>query len=937
MLDKYSTNQEIINENLREKFINLDPNFNFIESIGDYVIDNYNSKFSDLKIFLPNSRLSRNLKKYLNNKNIFGTNEIVIKSIAELDISDFHKFLPDNQISQIINELLEIKVLKKIPAIFWLCEEISKNPQFFSQNSIKNFSQKYKIAKTIYELIEELDKLQIDPKKINEIDSFNMAMHQQFTIDFFIDFYISVKNYLRKNNLMFLQEYHNLLCDKFIEVLQQKNISQNIIIAGSTGSIMSSKKLIKTIANYQYGLVILYGYKFLEKYQENHPKYYLNELINFCEVSHKNIKQLINHNHIISNNERQKYIEMIFDDYKNFDVFFSKTQEFLQQKNTIDDILQAIEIYECKNYFEEAKIIAKLCQYSLENCSKIGIICNNQNLSQILKLTLKTYQLNFNDSSSQSIFDTDIIDFLTLLYQVKFTEFNSYNFLAFIKHKFFKKLFNQSIIYQLETTIIRSDRESSDLKGFIAKISNNSLKNFIDKTYQNLPIDKNILSLIKSFEFFCDDNFNNILSNSIAGKEIGDFIDILIKYNFSFASIDDFRILFSDITFFEKFSHDSKIDILNPIEARLLNYDIIFVSSLNENDFPKIDNHGWISGKTKSELGINSSLKKIGQNANDFSNYLSNKKIILTNSSSKLDSINVESHFLTRLKTVNQLLKINLNKNPDILLAEFKNFDKEFFLAPPCPKISIDQQPKSFNITDISRLLENPYEIYVKKILKIDELKPIDYQPEHAEFGSFVHKALEEYVKNPSTNNFDEIFQQYFLSKTAKLIWYPKFLSFFDNFCKDNLFFENCQNILEESIAISLENTTLKGKVDRIILKNNIATIIDYKTGATPSKNKVLSGESPQLLIYAYILQEGLLKNYIIKKLSYWKLNRNDGSNIIDIFDDENAINQAIIDTKDGLKKLFDYFSNPKNGFFATKNLNNDNIKNLSRIEEWNN
>ena len=169
-------------------------------------------------------------------------------------------------------------------------------------------------------------------------------------------------------------------------------------------------------------------------------------------------------------------MSLIFDDYKNFDVFFTKTQEFLQQKNNIDDILQAIEIYECKNYFEEAKIIAKLCQNSLENCSKIGIICNNQNLSQILKLTLKTYQINFNDSSSQTIFDTDIISFLTLLYQVKFSEFNSYNFLAFIKHKFFKKLFNQSIINQLETTIIRSDRESSDFKGFIAKISNNSLK-----------------------------------------------------------------------------------------------------------------------------------------------------------------------------------------------------------------------------------------------------------------------------------------------------------------------------------------------------------------------------------------------------------------------------------------------------------------------------
>lgn len=68
------------------------------------------------------------------------------------------------------------------------------------------------------------------------------------------------------------------------------------------------------------------------------------------------------------------------------------------------------------------------------------------------------------------------------------------------------------------------------------------------------------------------------------------------------------------------------------------------------------------------------------------------------------------------------------------------------------------------------------------KNFKIEELKPIDYEPSNAEFGSFVHNALEEYIKNPDQVNFEKIFDKYFLSKQAKLIWLPKFKIFFEFF-----------------------------------------------------------------------------------------------------------------------------------------------------------
>ena len=162
-------------------------------------------------------------------------------------------------------------------------------------------------------------------------------------------------------------------------------------------------------------------------------------------------------------------------------------------------------------------------------------------------------------------------------------------------------------------------------------------------------------------------------------------------------------------------------------------------------------------------------------------------------------------------------------------------------------------------------------------------------------------------------------------------------MKIFENFCEENQEFIDDENILEESIKIDLENIKISGKVDRILIdKERNIKIIDYKTGQTPTKKDVISGLEPQLTIYALILSETLFKNSKIKELNYWKLNRADGSKIIKIFNNEEEIFEAISATKNGLKIIFDYFSNQQNNFFATKNEEDDYIQNLSRIKEWN-
>ena len=70
---------------------NIPSNYNFIKTLANWLKKHYNNEFSDLKIFLPNQRSSRKLRKELHN--LFDLNvesSINIKSFADLNIEDFY-------------------------------------------------------------------------------------------------------------------------------------------------------------------------------------------------------------------------------------------------------------------------------------------------------------------------------------------------------------------------------------------------------------------------------------------------------------------------------------------------------------------------------------------------------------------------------------------------------------------------------------------------------------------------------------------------------------------------------------------------------------------------------------------------------------------------------------------------------------------------------
>ena len=94
-----------------------------------------------------------------------------------------------------------------------------------------------------------------------------------------------------KENILFAAAQQNFLIQKFTKCLESKKLSSPLIIAGSTGSMISSKNLIKAISQQENGFVILQAAQPGEFNKENHPQFFLSQLVNFLGVAPKDLKK----------------------------------------------------------------------------------------------------------------------------------------------------------------------------------------------------------------------------------------------------------------------------------------------------------------------------------------------------------------------------------------------------------------------------------------------------------------------------------------------------------------------------------------------------------------------------------------------------------------------------------------------------------------------
>ena len=139
---------------------NIPANYNFLETLAFWLENAFGERLEKVKILLPSRRSCRELQQVFAQKNFSGFLP-KIKAISDISYEDFSDF----QQQEIIDEILKIKVLDGIDQLLFLTNEIQKQ-QVFGEMS---FEHSFKIALHLKDLFEEIEREEIDAKKIYEI------------------------------------------------------------------------------------------------------------------------------------------------------------------------------------------------------------------------------------------------------------------------------------------------------------------------------------------------------------------------------------------------------------------------------------------------------------------------------------------------------------------------------------------------------------------------------------------------------------------------------------------------------------------------------------------------------------------------------------------------------------------------------------------------
>ena len=187
----------------------------------------------------------------------------------------------------------------------------------------------------------------------------------------------------------------------------------------------------------------------------------------------------------------------------------------------------------------------------------------------------------------------------------------------------------------------------------------------------------------------------------------------------------------------------------------------------------------------------------------------------------------------------------------------------------PCPPAAA--RPDKLSVTEIKRLIRDPYAIYARHVLGLRKLDPLMKLPDALQRGIVVHKVLEEFTRvtlnAPQTCTADmlnrvaaDVLPQAVPWPEARVLWQARVARIADWFVTS----EANRRRLARPTALEASGTAeltdppfrLTATADRIDMDGSGNLVIyDYKTGTPPSKDAQTYFDK-QLLLEAAIAEQ---------------------------------------------------------------------------------
>lgn len=776
-----------------------------------------------------------------------------------------------------------------------------------------------------------------------------------------------------------------------------------VVIAGSTGSLRATRRLMRVVANLPKGLVILPGFQATDNDEtwdsidEQHPQYAMKLLINGLDIDRGQVRNFVSD--IVGTPDRDKNRRARTRVLEEALVPASRTADWLARIGKLeadfgnvifDEAVDGLSLIEARTDAEEALAIALILREALENKSQTAaLVTPDQALARRVRARLARWDVDVDMSQGEPLAETPIGVFLdavlslsqnpdgplekAVLFRQSFTGLGQQPSAVLSDWQEIER-----IAYRVETRPDAPAWEPGDIEISLAE----ALSALIELEGEAAaPVWASaLITAAEQIATQPDHHGSHYLWRGEAGEQAARLLEHIIVYGDNLPNVDAIgfarlmRQLMTGLVVRPRGGTHPRLSILGPLEARMLDADIIVLGGLNEGVWPATPSPGpFLSRGMRQEMKLSLPERRYGLAAHDFFELASNPKVYLTRSKRSDSGPTIASRWVWRLKTLLQGAVGETGVKARLFTAEnylayarqldFVSEKTVQAAKKPEPKPPVDkrwttEKGRSLSITEVKTLIRDPYSIYGKHVLGLKRLKDLDHRNGASEFGSAIHLGIEKFLTDnaaPFTEADDEALIQAFGEAFELYGYRPEVVA------KERARFKSIAEGLRAEMnkreadgyrqeglevwgqaAIPERDFTVRGKMDYVERGMDGYGFVDFKTGTPPKDTEVCAGFDPQLPLAAFILREGGLKGHKAAdtaRLGYIQVKGSNNGFKYEAIGNKKTVDELVNESVETLTKLIDRFDDPNTPYesqIRSKYTNSwSDFDDLARRGEW--
>ncbi|WOC16037.1 double-strand break repair protein AddB [Pseudochrobactrum sp. MP213Fo] len=613
---------------------------------------------------------------------------------------------------------------------------------------------------------------------------------------------------LRERNRSNASQHRNWLIDFEIQRMIKNPPQGPVIVAGSTGSIPATAKLVATIARLPKGAVVFPGldrdlddkaWTMLSDGLNNpstygHPQYGLRKLLDHMQCRREDVQ------HLEAADTAKRMREYLVSEALRPAETTDQWGSLRLDPQAVQAAMHNVSLIETANEREEALAVSLALREAIDAPDKTAaLVTVDRNLARRVVLELTRFGIDADDSGGKLLRDMDAAILLRLLIKCVFEPGDPVALLALAKHPLVRLGQKRGDLRRsaemLELVALRGGTgraDIADLRGFLdRKLEEAASKIYAPAWQNNITVTE-----LEHLHIFCDamseavapltdmikiqarievpqivractqvlenlardiDGTVHLLYQGQQGEQFGAFLRQLIAADTGLDFLpeewpDMLEALMANEIVKPHPGGHPRVFIWGALEARLQTVDTVVIGGINEGIWPaKTRNDPFMSRPMKGMIALDPPEVRTGLAAHDFAMSMGMEQVIFSRSQRSESAPTVPSRWLQRLETVvGKHVTAMMRKRGGKYLHWARLLDVSPdvpFVSRPEPKPPVEARPKRFSVTEIETLRRDPYAIYAKKILKLRALEPLIRDPAAAERGTLFHDILAEFTR----------------------------------------------------------------------------------------------------------------------------------------------------------------------------------------------